>query len=60
MGDVAVFAAAPDIDWPQAGTEMQLSTITERPFSVQFLEAGVIRLRYGEDGWHKNGKGCFG
>jgi hypothetical protein len=59
VGDIAGLAAAPDIDWPQAGTEMQLSTINDRAFSARFLEAGVFHLNYGRTAGIKMNKGVL-
>lgn len=59
MADIAGIAVALDIDWPEAGTEMQLSTIKKKTFSATFSEADVFHLRYGERAGIKMNKGVL-
>ncbi|MEX3929942.1 hypothetical protein AB4Y36_39105 [Paraburkholderia sp. BR10936] len=59
MADIAGIVAAPDIDWPEAGTEMQLSTINQIPFSATFSAADVIHLRYGKRAGIKMNRGVL-
>ncbi|SDC56348.1 hypothetical protein [Paraburkholderia lycopersici] len=59
MADIVEIAAAPDIDWSEAGTEMQLSTIKKKTFSATFSEETVFHLRYGESAVSKMNKGVL-
>jgi hypothetical protein len=56
VADIAGITPVLEIDWPQAGTEMQLSTIRKRAFSATFSEAGVFHLRYGRSAISKMNK----